>query len=93
MAMSAWSDKMDENEKLKIINDVAVAVARSIELDVVLQTALEKVMEAFQVTSGGIYLVDFKTDRLVLKISRGLTPAFARRARQASRPVTIPTGW
>lgn len=90
--MSAWMDKMDENEKLKIINDVAVSVARSIELDVVLQTALEKVMRAFQVTSGGIYLVDFRTDRLVLKISRGLTPAFVTEKGNVA-PGTGCAGW
>jgi len=43
---------------------------------VVLKTALEQVMGAFNVASGGIYLIDFKTDRMILKIHHGLTPAF-----------------
>ncbi len=76
MAMPARKGVLDEKSKLRTINDVAIAVAQSIELDVVLRTALDKVMEAFKVSSGGIYLVDFKTDRLVLKTFRGLTPGF-----------------
>lgn len=67
---------MDERQKLRIINEVAVATAQSIELDIVLKTALRKVMEAFNVNNGLIYLLDFHTDRLVLKAHSGLNAAF-----------------
>lgn len=92
MAVPAWRSGLDEKSKLKIINDVAVAVAQSIEIDVVLRTALEKVMEAFNVTSGGIYLVDFRTDRLVLKMFRGLTPGFVTEKSNIA-PGTGCAGW
>ena len=83
---------MGEKEKLRIINDVAVAIAQSIELDTVLRTALDKMMEAFHVVTGGIYLIDFKTDRLILQISRGLTPAFMAEKANIS-PGTGCAGW
>ena len=76
MALPAWSNELDEKGKLRIINDVAVSVAQSIELETVLKISLEKVMEAFKVTSGGIYLKDLGTGQLVLQTYRGLTPAF-----------------
>ncbi len=76
MALPAWSSGLDEKSKLRIINDVAISVAQSIELETVLTISLEKVMEAFNVTSGGIYLKDLGTDELVLQTYRGLTPAF-----------------
>ncbi len=67
---------LTEKNQLNIINAVTIAIARSLELDVVLETALEKVMEAFDVDSGGIYLVDSASGRLKLAASKGLTPAF-----------------
>ncbi len=76
VALPAWSSELDEKGKLRIINDVAISVAQSIELETVLKVSLEKVMEAFKVTSGGIYLKDLGTDQLILQTYRGLTPAF-----------------
>ncbi|MCK4268200.1 MAG: SpoIIE family protein phosphatase [Actinomycetia bacterium] len=67
---------MKETANLKIINEVAISVAQSIELKTVLLVALDKVMEAFNVTSGGIYLQDLKTNLLILEVHHGLSPAF-----------------
>jgi serine phosphatase RsbU (regulator of sigma subunit) len=77
--MSEPSDgRLTEKEQLNIINTVAVAVAQSIELDKVLSIALEKVMEAFHVQNGCIYLYDSDTGRLKVAVSRGLTKEFMK---------------
>lgn len=67
---------LPEKEQLNVINAITFAVAQSIELDTVLNTALEKVMELFDVDHGGIYLVDFDSGRLKLAASHGLTAGF-----------------
>jgi serine phosphatase RsbU (regulator of sigma subunit) len=80
------------DDQIGIVNAVMTAVTRSIELDVVLKTALSAVMEAFEVSTGAIYLVDLETGRLVLKVSEGLSPAF--RAEKSDMPAgTGCAGW
>ena len=67
---------LDGKNHLGVVNAITLAIAQSIELNIVLDTALEKVMEVFGVDSGGIYLVDFATGRLKLATQKGLTPGF-----------------
>ncbi len=66
---------VDKNH-LNVVNAITLAIAQSIELSAVLDTALDKVMEAFEVESGGIYLADSVTGRLKLQTQKGLTPGF-----------------
>lgn len=92
MAIPAKGESKKKKDQMSIFNAVAIAVAESIELEVVLNTALDKVMEAFDVHAGGIYLIDEKSDRLVLKADRGLTAAFLAEKTDIA-PGTGCAGW
>lgn len=69
-------NKLSQKEKLTILNEISNKVNSSIELEVVLQTALLKVLEVFQVPAGGIYLLDKQSHQLQLKVWRNLNNAF-----------------
>ena len=64
----------DQRKQLVALNSVAAAVNRFVELDLVLQTALKKLAELFNVSFGWIYMVE--DDRLVLKKSEGISRDF-----------------
>lgn len=64
----------DQRKQLMALNSVAVAVNRFVELDLVLQTALKKLNELFNVRFGWIYMVE--DERLVLKKAEGISRDF-----------------
>ncbi len=64
----------DQRRQLIALNTVAAAVNHFVELDLVLQTALKKLVELFDVHFGWIYMVE--DDRLVLKRSEGISRDF-----------------
>lgn len=72
----ATKHRLSEKQKLAILNEIANKVNSSIELEVVLQTALLKVLEVFQVQAGGIYLLNKRTNQLELSVWRNLSNAF-----------------
>ncbi len=83
---------LDKKNHLAIVNTIMLAIAQSIELSVVLDTALHEVMQAFGVHSGGIYLIDFETARLKLVSQEGLTPGFMAEKSEVS-PGSGCAGW
>ncbi|MCX7708101.1 MAG: GAF domain-containing sensor histidine kinase [Anaerolineae bacterium] len=58
--------------KLRTINAVRSSITGSLELDVILRDALDKVLEATQTQTGCIFLVDQMTRELTLAACRGL---------------------
>ena len=64
----------DQRRQLIALNTVAAAVNHFVELDLVLQTALQKLLELFAIRFGWIYMVE--EDRLVLKRSEGISRDF-----------------
>jgi PAS domain S-box-containing protein len=64
----------DQRRQLMALNAVAAAVNHFVELDLVLQTALKKLSELFNIRFGWIYMVE--DDRLVLKKSEGISRDF-----------------
>ena len=64
----------DQRKQMMALNSVTAAVNRFVELDLVLQTALNKLTELFDIRCGWIYMVE--DDRLVLKKSEGISCDF-----------------
>jgi GAF domain-containing protein len=61
-------------DELAILNDVAMAVSTSLDLDLVLQRALDAIIALLDLDGGAILLVDESTKELVPRVSRGLAP-------------------
>ncbi|HCV42496.1 MAG TPA: hypothetical protein DGH68_03360 [Bacteroidetes bacterium] len=64
----------DQRKQLMALNSVAAAVNHFVELDLVLQTALKKLAELFNIRFGWIYMVE--DERLVLKKAEGISRDF-----------------
>jgi two-component system sensor histidine kinase DegS len=84
-----WMIETQEREKrlrqeaasrLKTVNAVTAIVTGSLELEQILNSALDKVLEVTNVQAGSIYLLDTGTEELVLATCRGLSPKFAYHA-------------
>ncbi|HTY60304.1 MAG TPA: ATP-binding protein [Bacteroidota bacterium] len=70
-----YSRQLDEQRRqLLAMNTIAEAVNRVVELDIVLQTSLDKITELLGTDYGWIYMLE--GDRLVLKCSKGTTMRF-----------------
>ena len=63
-----------QNKDLASLNEISQIVSRSLELDAILEKALEKVLVDLETEAGEIFLVDKKDQNVVLKIHRGLFP-------------------
>src|SRR5437867_5656127 len=63
-----------QRQNLMALTTVAAAVNRFVEIDLVLQTALKKLTELFNIRFGWIYLVE--DGQLVLKRSEGISRDF-----------------
>lgn len=60
------------NKELTALNSIAQSISQSMELDEVLQRALDGVLEAVDLSVGGIYLRDETTGEPVLVANKGL---------------------
>ena len=70
-----YSRQLDEQRRqLLAMNTIAEAVNRVVELDYVLETALEKITELLNTDYGWIYMLEGNT--LILKCSKGTTKDF-----------------
>mgnify|MGYP000363989470 CR=1 FL=1 len=82
-----WMIETQEREKqlrqqaasrLRVLNDVIAVAASSLELERVLDRALDKVLEVMKLQAGVIYLLDSKELVFTLAVYRGLPPELAR---------------
>jgi signal transduction histidine kinase len=73
----------ERSEHLAVLNTIGAAVSRSLDLDVVLREAIEKVVETLRFDASWIYLRDSSESGLHVKAHRGLSDeavqAMARR--------------
>jgi signal transduction histidine kinase len=66
-------------ERLEAVGAVSGVIIQSLELDQILDSALEKVVQVLGVERrGGIFLVDEETEELFLTAHRGLPPEFVQ---------------
>jgi len=85
-------------KELAALNAIAQTVSQSLDLDQVLNDALDKVLEVLEFESGAIYLKNLETGELKMACHRGLSEAFRRvvakgiisaRAAESGNPVII----
>jgi hypothetical protein len=96
-----WMIETQEREKrlrqetasrLRMINAVTAIVTGSLELEQILNSALDKVLEVTNVQAGSIYLLDVGAQALILATCQGLSPKFARDAARFDLGQSL-TGW
>jgi len=58
------------HRELWVLNSVAFAMNQTQDLDAILMTALERALKALNLTSGGIFLIDYDNAALCLQLSR-----------------------
>ena len=61
------------NKELTALNDLAQTISQSVDMDRILNTALEKILEMLDVKHGAVFLIDRNRDLMFLKMYRGLT--------------------
>ena len=66
------------NQELAMLNKITQTVTQSIKLNEVLTRTLDIILEMFSLSSGGIYLNDDISGKLVPTVSRGLSDDLAR---------------
>lgn len=75
-------ESMRRNQELAALNSVALAVSESLNLDVVLYRALEKVLQVTEAEAGEMFLLDEHTQEMVRRVHTGLFPdAFQEKTR------------
>ncbi|MBI4283756.1 MAG: GAF domain-containing sensor histidine kinase [Chloroflexi bacterium] len=70
----AEEESRQRNKELAALNSVAAAVNESLNLDVVLYRALDKVLQVTDSQAGEIFLLDERTHEVVQKVHAGLFP-------------------
>jgi signal transduction histidine kinase/HAMP domain-containing protein len=66
----------DRTKELAALNTIAAVVSRSLDLQQILNNALEKTLEVMGIEAGGIYLLDEETGVLTLAARHGFSPQF-----------------
>lgn len=67
---------------LSALIDIAETVNRSLELEETLNHSLEKTLQVLKIEAGGIYLLNTKTETLVLAANRGYPPDLVAHMKQ-----------
>jgi len=97
----SWMIGTQEREKrlrqeavsqLRMINAVGSIVTKSLELEQVLNGALDAVLEMTRVVMGFIFLIERGTQDLVLTAQRGLSPEFSEEIKRLKMGQSL-SGW
>lgn len=82
---STLEQKVDERTRqLTALNMIATTTNRSLELQEILGSTLDKVLEVMQFQAGAIRLLDATEEKLVLQVSRGLPSDFIQKYKEVS---------
>ncbi len=65
-----------QTKELAALNAIAAVVSQSLDLNDVLNSALDKTLEVMEIEAGGIYLLDERTGVLNIVVQRGFEPDF-----------------
>jgi PAS domain S-box-containing protein len=71
--MDAVRDLHKRHRQLSLLNSVALAMNMTQNLDEVLKTALENVLDVLNLLSGGIFLIDHQRSSFSLRVHQGLS--------------------
>lgn len=63
-------------DKSRILNEIASVVSQSLDLNEILTSALEMVLSASNMNTGGIYLLNEATQDLTIAVQRGFNQEF-----------------
>ncbi len=75
-------ESLRRNQELAALNSVALAVSESLNLDVILYRALDKVLQVTATDAGEIFLQDEGVEEMVQRVHSGLFPeAFGEKTR------------
>ncbi len=75
-------ESLRRNQELAALNSVALAVSESLNLDVILYRALDKVLQVTATDAGEIFLQERQTQEMVQRVHSGLFPeAFQEKTR------------
>jgi nitrate/nitrite-specific signal transduction histidine kinase len=72
----------DRTKELAALNDIAATVSQSLDLDEVLDDALEKTLDAIEVEAGGIHFLNAGAGRLTIATHRGFNPQIVTKIEQ-----------
>jgi len=64
----------DRTQELATLNAIAAVVSQSLDLDEILNDALDKTLQMVEIEAGGIYLLDEQAGVLTIAVQRGFSP-------------------
>lgn len=67
------------NQNLSALNAIAAVVSQSLDLDTILNSALDKTLEIMKGSIGGILLLDEERQTLTYRVHRGLSKSYVER--------------
>jgi GAF domain-containing protein/HAMP domain-containing protein len=92
----------DRTRELATLNAIAATVSQSLDLDEILNDALDKTLQAMDIEAGGIYLLDERAGVLTIVAQRGFNPqavaeidglkvgeGFSGRVAQSGQPLVV----
>jgi PAS domain S-box-containing protein len=77
-----YAESRQRTDELMALNAITETVSRSLDLDTILDEALDKVFEVINADGGGIYLLDEGDEELILTTHRGLSDPFLQQMRR-----------
>ena len=73
-------DIIQQNRELLALNQIGRTVTQTLELDKLLNTALDKIIEVMDCEGGGIYIREPKeSEDLILRLAKGVSSNFCKR--------------
>ncbi len=69
---------MEANRNLLALNAIASTVSQSLDIDIILNSALDRVLESMKGNTGGILLLDEESQTLSYRVHRGLSEEFVQ---------------
>lgn len=69
---------LDANRHLVALNAIAATVSQTLDLDIILSSALDKTLELLKADRGGVLLLDDKSQTLSFRVHRGFSERFIK---------------
>lgn len=70
---------LEHTKQLETLFDIGIAASRTLEIGDLLDSVLNKVLNAMELDAGGVFLFDQQTHKLVLKAHRGASQGFVKK--------------
>jgi len=70
---------LDYTKQLETLFDIGIAASRTLEIEDLLNSVLDKVLNVMEFDAGGIFLFDPQTNELILRAHRGASQRFVKK--------------